>query len=91
MKKKIFGNWGLKLVALFVAFGLWYVWAYSEDPLGESTFTNIQVQFLNEDILQEQNLVSEVLDRTDVVRRVTVKGRRKTLDDMRDLGFLRCG
>lgn len=86
MKKKIFGNWGLKLVALFVAFGLWYVWAYSEDPLGESTFTNIQVQFLNEDILQEQNLVSEVLDRTDVVRRVTVKGRRKTLDEMRDLG-----
>ncbi len=86
MRKKLFNNWGLKLAALFVAFGLWYVWAYSEDPLGESTFTNIQVQFLNEDLLQERNLVSEVLEGTDVVRRVTVKGRRKTLDEMLDLG-----
>lgn len=86
MKNKFFSNWILKLLSLFIAFGLWFVFVYFDDPIGETSFTDIQVEFLNEELLQEQNLVSEVLNRTDVVRKVNVKGKRRTLDNMKTIG-----
>ncbi len=86
MKKKLFANWGLKLIAFFIAFGLWYTVVYSTNPVGETDFTNIKVEFVNEEVLQEQNKVSEVLDNTDVVRRVTVRGQLQTLNEMKTIG-----
>lgn len=86
MKEKLFANWGLKLAALFIAFGLWYIWVYSDNPPGEAVYTNIEVNFINEELLQNRNLVSEVLEGTDVVAKVTVSGPMQTLDKMRSLG-----
>ncbi len=86
MKNKLFANWGLKLISLFIAFGLWYVVVYATDPIGETVFTDIPVVFLNENLIQDQNMVSEVLDGTNMIRRVTVKGKRQTLDAMKDIG-----
>ena len=86
MRNKLFSNWGLKLTALFIAFGLWYVFKYLENPPGEAVFTDIRVEFVNTDILQEQNLVSEVLEDTDYIARLNVRGLRQTLDEMKSVG-----
>lgn len=82
MRKKLFANWGIKLISLLAAFGLWFTVVYFEDPPGKETFTNIPVQFVNTEILTDQGLVYEVLDNTDVVKRVTVTGPGTVLADM---------
>ena len=60
MMKKIFSNWGWKLVAFLIAFGLWFVVVLIENPPGEITFSNISVQLLNTDSLTNQDKVYEV-------------------------------
>lgn len=79
MRNKLLANWGIKLISLLAAFGLWFAVIYIDDPPEEETFTNIPVQFLNTDLLTDQGLVYEVLDNTDTVRQVTVKGPKTVL------------
>lgn len=86
MRKKLFTNWGIKLISLLIAFGLWFAVVYIDDPVEEVTFVNIPVQFLNTELLTDQNLVYEVLDSTDVVKKVTVKGPKTVVSDMRSEG-----
>lgn len=82
MRKKLLANWGIKLISLLAAFGLWFAVIYIDDPPEEETFTNIPVQFLNTDLLTDQGLVYEVLDNTDMVRQVTVKGPKTVLGEV---------
>lgn len=82
MRKKLLANWGIKLISLLAAFGLWFAVIYIDDPPEEETFTNIPVQFLNTDLLTDQGLVYEVLDNTDTVRQVTVKGPKTVLGEV---------
>ena len=86
MRKKLFTNWGIKLISLLIAFGLWFAVVYIDDPVEEVTFVNIPVQFVNTELLTDQNLVYEVLDSTDVVKKVTVKGPKTVVSDMRSEG-----
>ena len=86
MRKKLFTNWGIKLISLLIAFGLWFTVVYLDDPVEEVTFVNIPVQFVNTELLTDQNLVYEVLDSTDVVKKVTVKGPKTVVSDMRSEG-----
>ncbi len=83
MRKKLFANWGIKLISLLSAFGLWFAVVYFEDPLMDETFTNIPVQLENTELLTDQGLVYEVLDGTDIVRRVTVRGPKTVLAEMK--------
>ncbi len=82
MRKKLLANWGIKLISLLAAFGLWFVVIYIDDPPEEETFTNIKVQFINTDLITDQGLVYEVLDGTDVVKQVTVKGPKTVLGEV---------
>ena len=41
VKKLFVSNWGLKLISLLIAFGLWFTVVYIKDPLEEETFVNI--------------------------------------------------
>ena len=86
MSKKLFTNWGIKLISLLIAFGLWFAVVYLEDPPEEETFVNIPVQFVNTELLTDQDLVYEVLDNTDVVKRVTVRGPKTVVSAMRSEG-----
>lgn len=86
MRKKLFANLGIKLLSLLIAFGLWTAVVYFNDPQGEETFSNVQVRFENTELLTDQNLVYEVLDNTDIVRRVTVSGPKAVLNEMRAAG-----
>ncbi len=82
MRKKLFANWGIKLISLLAAFGLWFAVIYIDDPPEEETFTNIPVQFLNTELITDQGMVYEVLNHTDVVRQVTVKGPKTVLGEV---------
>ena len=86
MRKKLLSNWGIKLISLLVAFSLWFVVVYFEDPPEQQIFVDIPVRFVNTDILTDEGLVYEVLDDTDVVERVTVRGPKTVLSDMRSAG-----
>lgn len=82
MRKKLFANWSIKLISLLAAFGLWFTVIYIDDPPEEETFTNIPVQFVNTELLTDQGLVYEVLDNTDIVKQVTVKGPKTVLGEV---------
>lgn len=86
VKKKLLSNWGIKLISLMVAFSLWFVVVYFDDPFEQQTFVDIPVKFINTDILTDEGLVYEVLDGTNIVDRVTVKGPKTVLSNMRSAG-----
>lgn len=82
MRKKIFSNWGLKLASLLLAFGLWLIVVYIEDPIDTVRFTNVPVMLLNTDILTDDGKIYEILDGTGTIRTVTVKGPKSVVDQI---------
>lgn len=85
MKKigeKLLNNWWLKLFSLAVAFVLWLVVMNIDDPEEQWTVYNVQVKLVNTDILEEEGMVYEVLDKTDVVRSVTLTAPKSVKDEL---------
>lgn len=82
MKKKLFSNWGLKLLSLIVAFGLWLVVVALENPPDDKTFSNIPVTLTNVELLTDTNQVYEILDNTDVVKKITVNAPRDIISQL---------
>lgn len=71
IKKLVLDNWGLKLISLLLAFVLWFVVISIDDPVREKSFSNIPVQLINTEELEEKGMVWEILDGTDVLKTVT--------------------
>lgn len=82
MKKKIFHNWGLKLVSLLLAFILWFLAVQINDPKETVTFSGIPVELTNTELLEQENKVYEVMDNTNVVR-VTIRAPKSITKDLR--------
>lgn len=82
MKKRIFHNWGLKLISLVLAFVLWFLVVQIEDPQDKRTFSDIPVRLINTELLDAENKVYEVLDNTDTVR-VTVRAPGSIISGLR--------
>lgn len=73
-------NWILKVASITVAFILWFVVITVDDPVDEKTFTNIKVNLLNTEALEDLGMVYEVLDGTDTVKRVTFEAPKSVRD-----------
>ena len=82
MKKKIFHNWGLKLMSLLLAFVLWFLAVQINDPPETVNFSGISVKLTNTDLLEDENKVYEIMDNSDVVR-VTIRAPRSVTKDLR--------
>ena len=82
MKKKLRNNILLKILSLLIAFTLWLVVINIDDPVDERSFSNIKVNFINTNVLTDENRVYEVLDGTGVVRTVRVEAPRKLLENL---------
>ncbi len=82
MRKKIFNNWGLKLISLGIALALWFLAVQVSDPQETRSFSNIKVNLTNTDLLEQENKAYEVLDNSDVVR-VTVRAPKSVIDTLR--------
>lgn len=80
--KKIVNNWALKLFSVVAAFLLWLLVIRIEDPEDQKTFYNIPVKLVNTEILTEEDLVYEILDKTDIVSRVSVTAAKSIRDEL---------
>lgn len=74
----ITNNFGLKLLAIIVSLGLWFVVNNINDPLERVRFNNIPVEILNEEQLTNSGKVYEIIENTDTVN-VEVTGKRSIL------------
>ncbi len=83
MKKKLTHHLGLKLASFALAFVIWFLIIQIKNPTDSTTFNNIPVKLINTEILEKENKVYEVMDGTDIVRRVTVKAPRSIIDQLR--------
>lgn len=82
MRKRLFNNWGLKLASLVLAVVIWFLVVQIEDPPDTKTFSNISVKLLNTELLDKENKVYEILDKTDTVS-VTVKAPKSVIGQLR--------
>lgn len=80
--KRLLNNWLLKLFSLAVAFLLWLVVMNIDDPEEQLTVYNIPVKLVNTDILADEDMVYEILDKTDVVRSVTITAPKSVKDEL---------
>jgi YbbR domain-containing protein len=80
--KKIAGivtnNIGLKILAVIVSLGLWFIVNNNIDPTEKKSFNNIKVEITNEDLLTNEGKVYDILDGSDTVN-VEVYGKRSVL------------
>ena len=60
MKKIIFNNIGLKILALLIAILVWWVVMNIDDPLVKKTITGINVELRNDDDLTDKGYIYEV-------------------------------
>ena len=81
MKNRFTKNIGLKIISLIAAFFLWIVVVNVDDPVISRTYSGIQVELLNTELLTEDNKSYEVLNNTDTVN-VVVSAQRSVLDEM---------
>lgn len=82
MKKKIFQNWGLKLTSLILAVFIWIIVVQMGDPPNEKNMGAIPVKLVNTELLEKENKVYSVLDRSDTVR-VTVYAPASVFERLR--------
>lgn len=74
----ITNNFGLKLLAVIVSCGLWFVVNNITDPLDKIKFNNIPVEIMNADQITNNGKVYEIIDNTGTVN-VEVTGKRSVL------------
>ena len=63
----ITNNIGLKLLAVVISCGLWFMVDSITDPVEKKVFNNIPVEIINADLITNEGKVYEVLDGTDTV------------------------
>lgn len=86
MKKKIFNNFGLKILALAFAFLLWLIVMNITDYSVTAHIDGIPVEQLNGDVLDELDKIYDVTkgDTVDIV----IKGRRSVVDGLSANDFI---
>ena len=75
----ITNNFGLKLLAIVISCGLWFMVDSSTDPVERKVFNNIPVEIINTELITNEGKVYEVLDGTDTVN-VTAIGKSSVFD-----------
>ena len=81
MKKWLTNNLALKVISILVAMVLWLIVVNIDDPDKTRTFTNIEVQVLNQDAIEDSGKVYNILDNSNMIT-VDVIGPRSYLKDL---------
>ncbi len=79
MKNKLTNNLSLKILAVVVAILVWVIVVNVSDPIIESTYSGVQVEILNGDLINQSNRTYEVLNDTGTIS-VTVMAKRSIND-----------
>lgn len=86
MKKKIFNNIGLKILALLIAILVWWVVMNIDDPLVKKTISGITVELRNDDDLTDKGYIYEV-DSGSVIA-ITVRAPESVAKDLKASDFV---
>ncbi|MCR5215287.1 MAG: hypothetical protein K6E10_12810 [Eubacterium sp.] len=84
-KNKIFENMGLKMLALIVAFALWFVVMNLQDSIITRTISNIEVNMRNGDVINESGYLYNITNGEKVS--VLVKGPRSIVENLDEENF----
>lgn len=82
MKKRLTVNFGLKILAFFIALFMWLIVVNIDDPVTDKTYTGIPVQVINEEVVTSANRTYQIVDDTQEVS-VTVTAQRSVLNDVK--------
>lgn len=82
MKERLKNNWGLKLLAFFIAVMLWFIVVNVDNPIKQSVYTNIPVTVINTEVLAEEQQTYHIVDETQTIS-VTVTAQRSVLQKVR--------
>ena len=81
MKDKLTQNISLKIAAFFCAVLLWILAVNVDDPVKSTTFRNIPVTVINEEVVTNKGKTYQIVGGVQTVN-VTVYGRRSVLSDI---------
>ena len=81
MKEKLGNDLVLKIFSLVLAILLWLFVINTEDPVITKSFSNIPVDMLNEQVLDELNRTYKITEGSTVS--FTVKGKKTVLDKLK--------
>ncbi len=84
MKNRLTRNIGLKIGSLFLAIVLWLVVTSINNPTEPRSLYNIPVKLLNTNIITDSGQVYEVLEGTDVIDKVVVRGPRSVVTGLKE-------
>lgn len=84
MKNRLTRNIGLKIGSLFLAVILWLVVTSINNPTEPRSLYNIPVKLLNTNIITDSGQVYEVLEGTDVIDKVVVRGPRSVVTGLKE-------
>ena len=79
-KEWLLKDWWLKIVSVFLAIVIWFVWIQIENPTIPKDFSNVKVQIINEEALQPEKKVWDILDGDTV--RVTVTAPKTVINSL---------
>jgi YbbR domain-containing protein len=85
MKNNIFGNLGLKIIALLLGFIVWLVVLNMDDYSTTKQITDIPVELLNTEAITEQNQLFDITSGETVD--IIVKGRRSVVNELTAYDF----
>lgn len=78
--RKLFNNWGLKIVSLIVAIFLWLFVTNYQDPETVLTVSNVPVKLLHTEAVKSEGKIFIVLDDSDTIPVVTINAPRSIVD-----------
>ena len=84
-KYKIFDHIGLKLVALIISFLIWLIVMNIDDYKITRTFSDIKVEQLNGEVIEQQGMVYDVVDGE--TASIIVKGPRSIVEKLTTSDF----
>lgn len=80
MKNRLLNNWPLKLLSVAAAFIIWLVITATTNPITTVTITGIPIDYVNEDVITEQGLCVQSVERETV--NIVVTGTRSVVDTL---------
>lgn len=86
MKERLKNNWGLKVLAFFIAVMLWFIVVNIDNPIKQEVYKNIPVTVINTEVLAEEQQTYQIVDDTQTVS-VTITAHRSVLQkiDVEDI------
>lgn len=78
MKERLTNNWGLKVLAFFIAVMLWLIVVNIDNPIKQKVYTGIPVTVINTEVLAEEQQTFYIVDDTQTIS-VTITAQRKVL------------